>query len=124
MIEVLYGKVSRLRPVSRNTIQIDIHGISRLIEITSYTPWAINRGDTIVVTGEMDQKSGKFLGYAYKNQTNAVLDYYKVPMIRGFALIIAGLLFIWAIFPIFHIVEGCRLLMLNHKCKQALDLVE
>jgi hypothetical protein len=106
------------------SLEIQIHRINRLVEITSYQPWAINRNDIIVIAGEVDRESGKFLGYAYKNQTNAVLGYYKTSLIKGFAFIAVGLLFIWAVFPIVHIIEGIRLLILNRKCKKALDLVE
>ncbi len=113
-----------LRPISRHTVHIELQNINKLIEITTHKPWAIKKGDIIVVSGEVDHESGKFIGYAYKNQNNGVVGYYKVSLLNAFLLIIGGFILIWAIFPVIHIISGLKLLILNDKCRKALNQVE
>ena len=124
MIETLSGKVDSLRPVSKRTVQIELAGIQKLIELTTYEPWVFNRGDLVSISGEVDKKTGKFIGYAYKNQSKGVVGVYEVSLLGAAMFIGIGFFFIWAIFPILHIIAGFRMLSLRNKCKEAFANVQ
>ena len=84
----------------------------------------INRGDTVAVSGEWDIKTGKFIGYAYRNKTKGVFGKYDANVVGGYIFVIMGLFFFWAIFPLFfHVPVGLRAIFLNKKVNQSAAMI-
>lgn len=110
MLEILTGVVESYRSVSKRTVQIKIKEVNKLIEMTTYDPWVIDKNDKIVVSGEIDKKTGKFIAYAYKNISKGVSGAYEVSTLGALMFILAGFIFIWAVFPIIHIYLGFKML--------------
>jgi hypothetical protein len=120
MLEKLEGIVASYKEVSTRRVQFELEGVRKVIELTVSEPWVINRGDEIVVAGEEDEKTGKFIGYAYKNVTRGVFGKYDPGVVGGYVFVIAGLFFCWAIFPLFtHVPAGFRVIALGKKVSQA-----
>lgn len=124
MLKILEGKVTSYRAVSKWNVQIELLGIEKVIELTVSDPWVVNRGDYVAVAGEEDVKTGKFIGYAYRNKTKGVFGQYDAHVGAGYLFVIAGLLFFWAIFPLFtHIPVGLRAIALSKKVNKAASMV-
>ncbi len=124
MLQRLEGKVELYRSISKHSVQIELHGISKVIELTVSEPWVLKRNDQIVVVGETDPKSGKFVGYAYKNLSKGIFGKYDAQPGVGVAFVIAGLLFCWAIFPLFtHVPAGLKAIALGRKVNNAASML-
>ena len=120
----LDGKVVSYKAVSARRVQFELAGVQKVIELTVSEPWVINKGDEIVIAGEDDEKTGKFIGYAYRNVTKGVLGKYDPGVVGGYVFVVAGLLFCWAIFPLFiHVPIGLRVIALGKKVRQAAELL-
>jgi hypothetical protein len=81
-------------------------------------------GDHIAVAGEDDGRSGKFYGYAYRNDTREAFGKSDPGLLDGVRYIVMGLVFSWAIFPLFiHIPAGLRQLAFGRKIDQAASML-
>lgn len=71
-VQVLSGRVNSFRSISTAVVHVmlDTPGVPP-IELFVYR-WVIERGDVISVSGTKDEKTGKFIGIAYHNQTKSV----------------------------------------------------
>ena len=86
--------------------------------------WVINRQDEVIVIGERDQKSGKFIAYAYKNMSKGVFGKFNASVAAGWLFVIAGLFFFWAIFPLFtHVPIGLKQIALGKKVDKAFKML-
>ncbi len=122
MLKKLEGTVASYNAVSTYSVQFELDGVRKVVELTVSEPWVIHRGDEIVVAGEEDEKTGKFIGYAYKNVTRGVFGKYNPGVVGGYLFVIGGLLLCWAIFPLFfHIPIGLRVIRLGKKVTQAAE---
>ncbi|MBL4826913.1 MAG: hypothetical protein JKY66_04250 [Spongiibacteraceae bacterium] len=120
MLKKLEGKVAYYNPITKRCVQIDISGINNVIELTVSDPWVIRRNDHVAVVGETDPKSGKFIGYAYKNISNGVFGKYKGKTRSGVVNIVFAILFFWAVFPLFiNIPIGIKDIALGIKAHKA-----
>ena len=72
LLQRLEGKVEQYRSITKRSVQIELQGIKKVIELTVSEPWVVKRNDLVTVVGETDAKSGKFIGYAYKNSSKGV----------------------------------------------------
>ncbi|WP_350304574.1 hypothetical protein [Photorhabdus viridis] len=124
MLKKLEGKIASFRAVSKRKVQLELQGIEKFIELTVSDPWVINRGDSVVVAGEEDVKTGKFIGYAYRNKTKGISGKYDAGVITGYIFVIAGLFFFWTIFPLFlHVPIGLRAIALHNRVNQAASML-
>lgn len=124
MLEQLQGRVANYRPITRTKVQFELTDGNRVIEMHLNEAWVINRGDQVIVAGELDPKSGKFQAYAYKNFTRSVFGKLGVSKITGGAFIVASILFCWAIFPLFfHLPIGLRTIAFARKVNTAFAMV-
>lgn len=124
MLEKLEGTVTSFKAVTTQRVQFELKGVRKVIELTVSEPWVINRDDEIVVAGEEDEKTGKFIGYAYRNVTKGVFGKFDPGVVDGYVLVVAGLFFCWAIFPLFtHVPAGFRAIALGKKVNQAVALL-
>ena len=98
MLDVKQGRVAAYRAVSKRTVQIQLDGDGSLIELTVADPWVIERGDAIAVAGRVQRRSGKFIAYAYHNQSQQVWGRYTESALAGLVLILAGLFFGFGLF--------------------------
>lgn len=114
------GKVQTYTPLNVRNVQLEIQGSNRIIDLHMDQPWVLKDGDHVVVVGEDDGRSGKFNGYAYRNDTRQVWGKTDPELLQALRYILLGLLFGWAIFPLFiHVPEGFRLLGFGRKVDQA-----
>lgn len=124
MLQKLEGKVEQYRSITKRSVQIELQGVQKVIELTVSEPWVIKRNDIVSVVGETDPKSGKFIGYAYKNSSKGVFGKYDAKVGTGVAFIIVGLFFFWAIFPLFiHVPLGARAIALGRKVDHAASML-
>lgn len=118
------GRVQTYRPINVRNVQVEIQGSNRLIDLHMDQPWVLKDGDYVAVVGEDDGRSGKFNGYAYRNDTRQIRGKSDPRLTEGFQYIFLGLLFAWAIFPLFiHVPAGWRLLSFGRKVDQAAALL-
>ena len=113
MIQKLEGKIASFKAITKWSVQFELQGVNRIIELTVSEPWVVNRGDTVLVAGEEDSISGKFIAYAYRNKTKNVFGMYDASGYFGYwfgtVFIVGALLFAWAIFPLFiHLPMGIK----------------
>ena len=120
MLTKFEGKISSYKAVTKNNVQFELQGINKIIELTISEPWVINRCDYVVVAGEENKKTGKFVGYAYRNMTKGVFGKFNPGVFGGYFFVLLGLIFCWAIFPLFiHVPVGLRVIALGRKINQA-----
>ncbi len=124
MLEKLIGKVVRYKSITKRSVQLELTGSKHIIELTISDPWVIDRNDEVIVVGEKDPKTGKFIGYAYKNESKGVFGKFDARVGTGIVFIIAGLLFFWAIFPLFtHVLAGIKAIALGSKVNNAFSML-
>ena len=124
MLEVLEGNVRSYKAIKRNHVQFELRNVNRVIELSISEPWVINRGDDVAVVGELDEKTDKFLGYAYRNRTKNVFGLANSLIVAGYFFVIASLLFFWAIFPLFlHLRIGLALISKSKKFDEAAGML-
>lgn len=120
MLKKLEGKIISYKAVTKRKVQLELQGMNKVIELTISEPWVINRGDHVVVAGEEDKETGKFVGYAYRNHTKGVFGKFDPGVAGGYFFVIMGLFFFWAVFPLFtHVPVGLRVISLGKKVNQA-----
>jgi hypothetical protein len=120
MLERLEGRITSYRSITKHSVQFELSGCPKVIELTVSEPWVINKGDQVSVAGETDGETGKFIGYAYQNKSKGVFGkYYVANAWVGIIFVIAGLIFFWAIFPLIFVLEGLRIIAFGKKVKQA-----
>ncbi|MCG8564614.1 MAG: hypothetical protein MI747_05975 [Desulfobacterales bacterium] len=122
----LDGRVKWYKSISRSSVLFELEGRGgkkQIVELTVSTPWVIRPGDRVVVKGEACPETGKFVGYAYLNETRRIMGQYEIPgvgvaMFAGGAFIFASLVFAWAIFPLFiHLPMGLKSIKLARAAK-------
>ena len=124
MLRKIEGTVQTYRAINVRNVQFEIKGANNVILLNLEQPWVLQNGDYIVVAGEDDGRSGKFNGYAYRNDTRQIYGKSDPELLQGYRYILGGLFFGWAIFPVFtHIPEGLRLLKFGRKVDQAASML-
>ncbi|WP_084461409.1 hypothetical protein [Curvibacter gracilis] len=124
MLEVIEGNVKSYKAIKRNHVQFELRNVNRIIELSISEPWVINRGDDVAVVGELDDETGKFIGYAYRNRTKNVFGRANGSIVIGYLFVIASLLFFWAIFPLFlHLRIGLALISTSKKFDEAAGMI-
>lgn len=119
-MRMIEGKVQTYTPIDVRTVQLEIQGNSAVIDLRMQQPWILKDGDYVAVVGEDDGRSGKFNGYAYRNDTRQIWGKTDPELVQALRYIGFGLLFAWAIFPLFiHVPAGLRLLGFGRKVDQA-----
>ncbi len=114
------GTVRDYKALGVHNVQLEIQGANNLIDLNVEQPWMLRIGDHIAVAGEDDGRSGKFYGYAYRNDTREAFGKSDPGLLDGVRYIVMGLVFSWAIFPLFiHIPAGLRQLAFGRKIDQA-----
>lgn len=123
MLRKIEGTVRTYRAIDVRNVQFEILGANNTIDLKVEQPWILRDGDYVVVAGE-GGSSGKFNGYAYRNDTKETFGKSDPDMLGGFRYILMGLLFFWAIFPVFiHIPAGWRQLKFGRKIDQAASML-
>lgn len=120
MLRKIEGTVQAYRAIDVRNVLFEIQGANNVIELNLAQPWILKNGDYVVVAGEDDGPSGKFSGYAYRNDTREIFGKSESGFLDGCRYILMGLLFCWAIFPVFiHIPAGLRRLKFGRKIDRA-----
>lgn len=124
MLRKIEGTVRAYRAIDVRNVQFEIQGVNDVIELNVGQPWILKNGDYVVVAGEDDGRSGNFNGYAYRNDTKEIFGKSDPGLLDGYRYILMGLLFSWAIFPVFiHIPAGLRRLKFGRKIDQAASML-
>jgi len=123
MIEKVLGPVRYYKSLGRGVAQLEVTGCPHIIELYTSDAWVLNDGDVVRIAGEKAQ-GGKFLGYAYFNQTRNVWGNASCDRTTSIVFIVASVVFFWGIFPLFlHLPAGIRGLKFCRKVRQAVRLV-
>ncbi len=124
MLRKIEGTVRAYRAIDVRNVQFEIQGSNNIIDLNLEQPWVLKDGDYVAVAGEDAGRSGKFTGYAYRNDTKEIFGKSDPGLLQGYRYILMGLLFFWAIFPVFiHIPAGLRLLKFGRKIDQAASML-
>ena len=124
MLEKLVGRVSCYKAVTKTKVQFEFESKNLVVELQVSDAWVINRQDEVIVVGERDPKSGKFIAYAYKNMSKGVFGKFNANVAVGWIFVIAGLFFFWAIFPLFtHVPVGLKQIALGKKVNDAFGML-
>ncbi|MCP4390005.1 MAG: hypothetical protein GY802_17055, partial [Gammaproteobacteria bacterium] len=114
------GIVRSYRAIDVRHVRFEIQGANNVIDLNVKQPWILKDGDYVIVAGEDNGRSGEFNGYAYRNDTKETCGKRDPGLLDGYRYIVMGLLFSWAIFPVFiHIPAGLRRLAFGRKIDQA-----
>ena len=109
MLRKIEGIVQTYRAIDVRSVQIEIQGANKVIDLNLAQPWLLRKGDYVVVVGEDDEHSEKFNGYAYRNDTKQISGKRDPYLLDAYRYILMGLIFCWAIFPVsIHIPAGLR----------------
>lgn len=123
MLRKIEGTVRSYRAIDVRNVQFEIQGANNVIDLHLGQPWILKDGDYVVVAGE-DGGSGKFNGYAYRNDTKETFGKSDPGLLDGYRYILLGLLFSWAIFPLFiHVPAGLRRLEFGRKIDRAASML-
>ena len=118
------GRVTTYTPINVRDVRFELDSGNEVIELHSEHPWLLRNGDHVAVVGENDGRSGVFHGYAYRNDTRQTRGQTDVGLADGVRYIFLGLLFAWAIFPLFiHVPYGLRRLAFGCKVEQAASML-
>jgi hypothetical protein len=124
MLRKIEGRVQTYRAINVRNVQFEIQGCKIVVDLNVDQPWILRNGDYVIVAGEDDGRSGKFNGYAYRNDSREVFGKTDPGLLDGYRYILMGLLFSWAIFPVFiHIPAGLRQLKFGRKIDQAASML-
>ena len=124
MLRKIEGTVQTYRAIDVRNVQFEIQGAKKVIVLNVDQPWILKNGDYVAVAGEDDGRSGKFNGYAYRNDTKHIHGKSDPCLVNGYRYILMGLIFSWAIFPVFtHIPAGLRRLKFGRKVDQAASML-
>ena len=120
MLRKIEGRVVSYKPHDIRHVEFMLEGSDKVIDMHLDSPWVLREGDEICVTGEDDGRSGRFNGYAYRNASRGHRGMSEKPWDVAARYIGLGLLFSWAIFPLFiHVPEGIRQILFGRKVMQA-----
>jgi hypothetical protein len=124
MLRKIEGTVRDYKALGVHKVQLEIQGTSNVIDLNVEQPWMLRIGDYIAVAGEDDGRTGIFKGYAYRNDTRTAFGTSDPGLLDGIRYIVMGLLFSWAIFPLFiHVPAGLRQLAFGRKIEQAASML-
>lgn len=125
MLEKIRGKIISLRELSKTETQFELHNADLVIEMTTEDYWVLNKGDTVTVVGEMDDDSGKFVAYAYYNDSKDIFGNQKDQTLTGCIFIVGAIVLFWAIFPIFfHFPMGVKAVKERMKIRRSIHLID
>lgn len=125
MLRKIEGKVASYKAYDVKHVEFRLQGSDKVIDMHLDSPWVLRDGDNVVVTGEDDGRSGRFNGYAYRNASRGVSGTSEKPWEAAARYIGMGLLFSWAIFPLFiHVPEGIRQIIFGRKIDRAEHMLE
>ena len=124
MLRKIEGTVQTYRAIDVRNVQFEINGANNVIVLNLEQPWVLKNGDYIVVVGEDDGRSGKFNGYAYRNDTRQIFGKSNPGLLQGYRYSLAGLFFCCAVVPVFtHIPGGLHRLRFRRKVDQAASML-
>lgn len=124
MLRKIEGTVRTYRAVDVRNVQFEIQDTGDIVDLRLNQPWVLRNGDYVVVTGEDDGRSGTFYGYAYRNDTRDIFGKSDPGLFEGYRYIFMGILFSWAIFPLFtHIPAGLRRIAFGRKVDRAAEML-
>jgi len=125
VLEKIRGKIVNLRELSKKEAQLELQDVDLVIEMSTNGYWVLNKGDTVTVVGEMDDDSGKFVAYAYYNDSKGIFGNQQDQTITGYVLVVATILFFWAIFPFFiHLPTGVKAIKEGRKIRRSMCLID
>ena len=125
MLRKIEGKVDSYKALSVREVEFRVQGLDVPIELNLDRPWVMRDGDYVVVSGEGDGRSGRFHGYAYCNLSREVFGKSDSGRAEASRYILLGLLFSWAIFPLFTFLpEGFRWLVFGRKVDRAAEMLD
>lgn len=116
---VVRGRVRHRRPINKFTVLVEFENNKTVVELTAMG-WAIEPGDTVGFAGETDKSTGKFIAYAYRNDTKGVRGKTPTYTILGIVVALTAIFFCWAIFPLFTFLPaGFKLINMARKTRRA-----
>lgn len=125
MLEKIRGKIISLRELSKTETQFELHNADLVIEMTTEDYWVLNKGDTVTVVGEMDDDSGKFVAYAYYNDSKDIFGNQQDKTTAGYIFIVTAIVFFWGIFPLFiHLPVGIKDVKEGKKIRRSIHLID
>lgn len=125
MLEKIRGKIISLRELSKTETQFELHNADLVIEMTTEDYWVLNKGDTVTVVGEMDDDSGKFVAYAYYNDSKDIFGNQQDKTTAGYIFIVTAIVFFWGIFPLFiHLPMGIKDVKEGKKIRRSIHLID
>ncbi len=124
MLRKIEGTVQSYKALNVRHVEFQVQGSNDIIDLCLDRPWVLRDGDHVVVTGENDGRSGRFHGYAYRNDSREVCGMSDNGWAEAGRYILLGLLFAWAIFPLFTFLPaGLRWLDFGRKVDRAADMI-
>lgn len=124
MLRKIEGGVVSYKAYDVKRVEVLLQDCGQIIDLRLDRPWVLRDGDTICVTGEDDGRSGQFNGYAYRNTSRGTCGVSERPWELAARYIGLGLLFSWAIFPLFvHVPEGIRQILFGRKVGRAASML-
>ncbi len=125
MLRKIEGTVASYKAHDVRHVEVWLQGSNKVINLHLDSPWVLRDGDEICVTGEDDGRSGRFNGYAYRNSSRGTCGVSQRPWNVAARYIGLGLLFSWAIFPLFiHVPEGVRQILFGRKVERAAHMLD
>lgn len=94
MLRKIEGIVQKYRAIDVRNVQLEIQGTNNVIDLNVRQPWILKNGDYVVVAGEDDGRSGKFYGYAYRNDTVEAFGKSDPGLLLGYRYIFDGSAFL------------------------------
>ena len=125
MLRKIEGIVASYKAHDVRHVEFMLEGSNKIIDMHLDAPWVLRDGDIVCVTGEDDGRSGRFHGYAYRNASRGTYGMSAKPWDVAARYIGLGLLFSWAIFPLFiHVPAGIKQILFGRKVERAAHMLE
>lgn len=125
MLEKIRGQIISLRELSKTETQFELQDVDLVIEMSTEDYWVLNKGDTVTVVGENDDDSGKFVAYAYYNDSKGIFGNQQDKTIAGYIFIVMAIAFFWGIFPLFiHLPMGIKDVKEGKKIQRSMHLID
>ncbi|MTC74190.1 hypothetical protein GKR75_07925 [Providencia sp. wls1919] len=125
MLEKIRGQIISLRELSKTETQFELQDVDLVIEMSTEDYWVLNKGDTVTVVGEKDDDSGKFIAYAYYNDSKGIFGNQQDKTIVGYIFIVTAIAFFWGIFPLFiHLPMGIKDVKEGKKVQRSMHLID
>lgn len=72
--EVLAGKVTSIRAIRRDMVDLEIKDVPRAIRLLIHEDWAISKGDSLTLAATA-RDNGVMVSFAYRNDSKSVTGY-------------------------------------------------